>query len=298
MLKSYAPAGGRRTPARPASRPRFLVAPSRPDLLLRALAVLRRQRRSGHEPACAAAVAINLIVLVVMVAVAATSGGPILGVAVASASAFYVFRTTDLLTSKWSPAYRGTSPDGPRRCCAAAASAVRRRGGFRWRRAGASRRSDRRRRAAAANVGASASTSSNDDAWRRVGGTAMCGGIVENGRHRRDVVGRALAGWRTLRAGGHSPRPSDGALEFLCARRRRRDSVPARRVSRVVWVHVVRTHPVGFHLAHVVGCFRRSARRWRRRTWASLAQLLLLVCRFNLAVRAGPLLSAVLGVRI
>ena len=51
----------------------------------------------------AAAVAINLSMLAASVAIAATSGGPILAVAVASASTLYVFRATDLLTSAWNP---------------------------------------------------------------------------------------------------------------------------------------------------------------------------------------------------
>ncbi len=60
---------------------------------------------SGHHTAGlnAAAVAINLSFLAVSVLIAATSGGPILAIAVASASAFYVFRLPDLLTSAWNP---------------------------------------------------------------------------------------------------------------------------------------------------------------------------------------------------
>jgi len=51
----------------------------------------------------AAAVAINLSMVAASVAIAATSGGPILAVAVASVSTLYVFRATDLLTSVWNP---------------------------------------------------------------------------------------------------------------------------------------------------------------------------------------------------
>jgi hypothetical protein len=51
----------------------------------------------------AAAVAISLSLIAVSVVIAATSGGPILAVTVASASALYVFRLPDLLTSAWNP---------------------------------------------------------------------------------------------------------------------------------------------------------------------------------------------------
>jgi hypothetical protein len=60
---------------------------------------------SGHHTAGlnAAAVAINLSLLTASVVIAATSGGPILAVTVASVSAFYVFRLPDLLVSVWNP---------------------------------------------------------------------------------------------------------------------------------------------------------------------------------------------------
>ena len=235
----------------------------------------------GHRTAGlnAAAVAINLTMLAASVAIAAASGGPILAAAIASASALYVFRAPDLLTSAWNPHIVALPLLATALLCAAAAA------GRVWLLPLAAlvasfvAQTDIGVLPAAvllgvASFGAMSSAAFRDRALRARYAAVTCATVavaavawslplVEQATH---SPGNLAALW-TFFAGGR-----DGALQPL------RAAFPA---WSVMLSGLVRPD---FYLAHG-WVLRRSRPGWAE-AWA-VAQMVLLLCSAGLSIRAG-----------